>query len=163
MWRQMMRALLHPASSAATTKSSSRSERNRPRTSRPSVVQPMKARMMVMAKKTCSGRQSCGRAAVITSQIGMVGSDCSSSMRRWMTWSIHPPRYPEMPPRKRPRRTLSATEARLTVSEVRVPYIIRDHWSRPSRSVPSRCSHGSDAGSAGPTRWTSDVRGPSTL
>ncbi len=33
-----------------------------------------------MARKTCSGRQSCGRAAVITSQIGIVGSDCSSSI-----------------------------------------------------------------------------------
>ena len=39
----MMRSRLHPASSAARTKSSSRRDRNRPRTSRPSVVQPRSA------------------------------------------------------------------------------------------------------------------------
>ncbi len=82
MWRVMMRKRLHPASSAARTKSSSRSDRKRPRTSRASVVQPMKARMMVMAKKTCSGRQSCGRAAVITSQIGIVGQRLQQLDRR---------------------------------------------------------------------------------
>ena len=134
----MMRRWLQPASSAARTKSSSRSDRKRPRTSRPSVVQPMKARMMVMAKKTCSGRQSCGRAAVIASQIGIVGSDCSSSIMRWMIMSSQPPKYPEMPPSRTPRITLSATATRPTVIEVRVPNIMRDHWSRPSRSVPRR-------------------------
>ena len=39
MWRRMMRSWLAPASSAAMTKSSSRSARNRPRMTRASSVQ----------------------------------------------------------------------------------------------------------------------------
>ena len=50
MWRKMMRAWPQPASSAAITKSSSRSERNRPRTTRASSVQPISEMMIVIAK-----------------------------------------------------------------------------------------------------------------
>ena len=50
MWRNTMRIRLLPVSLAATTKSSSRSERKRPRTSRPSVVQPISARITVIAR-----------------------------------------------------------------------------------------------------------------
>ena len=50
MWRKMIRDLLQPTSSAAITKSSSRSERKRPRTTRASSVQPMSEMMIVMAK-----------------------------------------------------------------------------------------------------------------
>ena len=50
MWRKMIRDSLQPTSSAAMTKSSSRSERKRPRTTRASSVQPMSEMMMVMAK-----------------------------------------------------------------------------------------------------------------
>ena len=92
MCRVMMRKRLAPDSSAASTKSSSRRERKRPRTSRARVVQPMNARMMVMAKKTRVGGQSRGRAAVMASQIGMVGSDCRISITRWMTRSGQPPK-----------------------------------------------------------------------
>ncbi len=92
MWRRMIRGRPHPASSAARTKSSSRSARNRPRTSRPRVVQPTSERMTVIAKKTWIGVQSRGSAAVRASQMGMVGSDCSSSMSRWITWSAMPPK-----------------------------------------------------------------------
>ena len=45
-----------------------------------------------MAKKTWIGVQSRGSAAVSASQIGMVGSDCSSSISRWITWSGMPPK-----------------------------------------------------------------------
>jgi len=79
------------------------------------------------------------QAAVIISQIGMVGSDCRISISRWMTRSIQPPKYPERPPRSTPRIVLSATATRPTVMEVRVPNIMRDHWSRPKRSVPRKC------------------------
>src|SRR5215831_15896604 len=91
MCRTMMRAWLAPASSAASTKSSSRSARNRPRTSRPSVVQPTSDRITVIAKNTCCGDQSRGSAAVSASQIGIVGNDCRSSISRWMTASARPP------------------------------------------------------------------------
>ena len=50
MWRKMMRRRLHPASSAAMTKSSSRSERKRPRTTRASSVQPISEMMIVIEK-----------------------------------------------------------------------------------------------------------------
>ena len=49
-WLTMIRVRLHPASSAAITNSSSRSERNRPRTTRASSVQPISEMMTVMAK-----------------------------------------------------------------------------------------------------------------
>ena len=38
-----------------------------------------------MAKNTWIGVQSRGRAADSASQIGMVGTDCSSSISRWIT------------------------------------------------------------------------------
>ena len=123
----------------------------------------MKARMIVMARNTRSGRQSCGRAAVIMSQMGMVGSDCSSSITRWMTMSIQPPKYPEIPPRKTPRIVLSATATRPTVIEVRVPNIMRDHWSRPRRSVPRKWGRPLDFGSLASIRWMSVSNRPSTL
>jgi hypothetical protein len=44
-----------------------------------------------MAKNTWVGVQSRGSAADSASQIGMVGTDCSSSMIRWITWSVLPP------------------------------------------------------------------------
>ena len=91
MWRRMMRMREQPASRAASTKSSSRRARKRPRTSRPSVVQPTSERITVMAKKTWIGVQSRGSAADSASQIGIVGTDCSSSMIRWITWSVLPP------------------------------------------------------------------------
>jgi hypothetical protein len=91
MCRTMIRRRLTPASSAASTKSSSRSARNRPRTSRPSVVQPTSERMTVIAKNTCWGDQSRGSAAVRASQTGIVGSDCNNSISRWITTSASPP------------------------------------------------------------------------
>ena len=50
MWRKMMRIWPAPASSAAVTKSSSRSERNFPRTTRARSVQASSAMITVMAK-----------------------------------------------------------------------------------------------------------------
>ena len=50
MWRKMIRPWLAPESSAATTKSSSRKARKRPRTTRARSVQPISEMMMVMAK-----------------------------------------------------------------------------------------------------------------
>ena len=50
MWRKMIRIWLAPASSAAVTKSSSRSARNWPRTTRARSVQPSSEMMTVMAK-----------------------------------------------------------------------------------------------------------------
>ena len=47
---KMIRGWLQPTSRAAITKSSSRSERNRPRTTRASSVQPISEMMIVMAK-----------------------------------------------------------------------------------------------------------------
>ena len=91
MWRKMIRIREHPASRAASTKSSSRSARNRPRTSRPSVVQPISDRITVMAKNTWIGVQSRGKAAANASQIGIVGTDCSNSITRWITLSVLPP------------------------------------------------------------------------
>ena len=91
MWRMMMRMREQPASRAASTKSSSRRARKRPRTSRPKVVQPTRERITVMAKKIWVGVQSRGRAALRASQIGMVGTDCKSSIRRWITESVLPP------------------------------------------------------------------------
>ena len=50
MWRKMTRPLLPPSSRAAVTKSSVRSARKRPRTTRASSVQPTSDRMSVIAK-----------------------------------------------------------------------------------------------------------------
>jgi len=92
MWRRMMRIRPQPASRAASTKSSSRKARKRPRTSRPSVVHPTSDRITVMAKNTCTGVQSRGSAADRASQIGIVGTDCNNSISRWMIRSGRPPR-----------------------------------------------------------------------
>ncbi len=80
-----------------------------------------------MAKNTWIGVQSRGSAADSASQIGMVGTDCSNSISRWMTWSGRPPKYPEMPPSTTPRMTLSVTATSPTVIEVWVPCMMRDH------------------------------------
>ena len=45
-----------------------------------------------MAKNTWIGVQSRGSAADSASQIGMVGTDCSNSISRWMIWSAMPPK-----------------------------------------------------------------------
>ena len=50
MWRKISRRSLEPSSRAAVTKSSPRSARNRPRTSRASPVQPNSDTMSVMRK-----------------------------------------------------------------------------------------------------------------
>ena len=50
MWRKMIRSCEAPASSAAITKSSSRSDRKRPRTTRASSVQPISEMMTVIAR-----------------------------------------------------------------------------------------------------------------
>ena len=50
MWRRMMRSSLEPEKRAAITKSSSRRERKRPRTTRASPVQPTKASRTVTMK-----------------------------------------------------------------------------------------------------------------
>ena len=157
-----MRGRPHPASSAARTKSSSRSARNRLRTSRPSVVHPTRERMTVIAKKTRIGVQSRGRAAVSASQIGMVGSDWSSSIRRWITRSGSPPKYPETPPSSTPSTTLSVTATRPMVIDVWVPCMSRDHWSRPRRSVPRRWTRPVVLPSAAPSRWRLGGNRPST-
>ena len=49
-WLTMMRVRLHPASSAAVTNSSSRSDRKRPRTTRASSVQPTSEMITVIAR-----------------------------------------------------------------------------------------------------------------
>ena len=49
-WLTMIRVREEPQSSAAITKSSSRRERKRPRTTRASSVQPMREMIRVMAK-----------------------------------------------------------------------------------------------------------------
>ena len=50
MCRKITRMRLAPISSAATMKSSSRSDRNRPRTTRARSVQPIREMMIVIAK-----------------------------------------------------------------------------------------------------------------
>ena len=50
MWRVTMRQSLAPSSCAAVTKSSVRSDRKRPRTTRASSVQPISERISVIAK-----------------------------------------------------------------------------------------------------------------
>ena len=50
MWRKMIRGCRAPQSRAASTKSSSRSERKRPRTTRARPVQPISERISVIAK-----------------------------------------------------------------------------------------------------------------
>ena len=56
--------------------------------------------------------QSRGIAALRASHSGMVGSDIRNSMRRWISMSARPPKYPEMPPRVTPITKVSATPAR---------------------------------------------------
>ena len=50
MWRKIMRISLEPEKRAAITKSSSRNERNRPRTTRAKPVQPTNAKSTVTMK-----------------------------------------------------------------------------------------------------------------
>jgi hypothetical protein len=50
IWRRIIRISLEPSSRVALTKSSSHSDRNRPRTTRASEVQPIRDRIRVMAK-----------------------------------------------------------------------------------------------------------------
>ena len=93
-----MRMREAPQSSAAVMKSSSRSARKRPRTTRASSVQPISEMMMVMAKYTRCGDQLVGTAAARPIHSGMVGIERRISMMRWITVSTQPPCRPEMPP-----------------------------------------------------------------
>ena len=117
----MIAASEAPATTAAVTKSSSRSDRSLPRTTRARPVQPSTDRMMVTAKYTCNGGHSAGTAALSAIHSGMDGNERSSSMARWMIVSVTPPRYPEIPPRIRPRIRLRATPTRPIDSEIRAP------------------------------------------
>ena len=91
MCLNIMRSWLAPAISAAVTKSSSLSDRNRPLTSRAKVVQPISEMIIVIAKYTLIMDQSLGTAAAIPIHSGIVGIDRRISMTRWITVSIHPP------------------------------------------------------------------------
>ena len=82
MWRKMIRAGLAPATSAAVTNSSSRSARNRPRTTRASSVQPISEMMIVIAKYTRVTLHVCGIAAASPIHSGMVGIDRMTSIAR---------------------------------------------------------------------------------
>ena len=82
MCRKMIRIWLAPASSAASTKSSWRSDRNRPRTTRASSVQPTSEMMIVIAKYTCITLHADGSAAASPIHSGMVGIERTISIRR---------------------------------------------------------------------------------
>ena len=71
-----------PSSRAAMTKSSVRSVRKRPRTTRASPVQPTSDRMMVIIMYCSVAGQSCGKAAASASQIGIVGRASTNSTTR---------------------------------------------------------------------------------
>ncbi len=163
MWRKMMRMRDAPASSAAVMKSSSRSARKRPRTTRASSVQPISEMISVMAKYTCCGDQLDGTAAARPIQSGMVGTERRISMIRWMTVSTQPPCKPEMPPSVTPSSRLSATPARPIVSEVCVASTSRENTSRPNWSVPSRKIASCGRPSVRPSRWRSVGISPNSL
>ena len=77
-----MRPCEAPASWAAITKSSSRSERNLPRTTRAMPVQLMMDRMTVMAKYTRMTDQSLGIVAAKPIHSGIVGMEVRTSIMR---------------------------------------------------------------------------------
>ena len=137
MWRNTMRISFVPYSRAASTKSSSRIDRNRPRTSRASRVHSISDMIMVMAKYTLMIDQSRGTAAESASQSGIVGIARRNSMIRWIIASVIPPRNPESPPSIQPRNMFSVTPTRPMDMDTRVPYIRRENMSRPILSVPS--------------------------
>ena len=79
-----------PDSRAATTKSSSRSDKKRPRTTRSKPAQPISDRMKVTPKYTLSGGQCAGSAALSAIKSGSDGTDISTSITRCTAISTQP-------------------------------------------------------------------------
>ena len=81
----------HEASlEAATTQSSSRSDRKRPRTTRARPAHPISDRMNVTPKYTFSGGQCAGSAALNAIKSGSDGTDNSTSITRCTAISTQP-------------------------------------------------------------------------
>ncbi len=80
-----------PANLAASTKSSSRKDKNRLLTVLASLGQLNSDMMMVIAIKTCVTDIPGGIAADNAIQRGKVGNEDSTSIIRWMTVSTIPP------------------------------------------------------------------------
>jgi hypothetical protein len=66
------------------------------------------------------------------------GSACIISRIRWVIRSNQPSRYPDNSPTTTPIPEPSSIAPRLTISEMRAPYIIRAQTSRPMKSQPSQ-------------------------
>ncbi len=100
-----------------------------------------------------------GTAAARPIHNGMVGNDCKNSITRWMTVSIQPPKYPETPPNRQPRKKLMATPTRPIDSDIRAPCRTRENMSLPRFSVPNR---NSTPGSSTPMKCTRFGKSPSS-
>ena len=127
MCRRMMRGRLHPASSAARTKSSSRSARNRPRTSRPSVVQPT-------SDEDDGDREEDLQRRPVPGQRGGQGEPDGDRRQRLQQLDEpldhqvgHPAEVTGDAAQQHPSTTLSVTATSPMVMDVWVPCISRDH------------------------------------
>ncbi|GAI91582.1 unnamed protein product, partial [marine sediment metagenome] len=60
-----------------------------------------------------------GRAALRAIQRGMVGIEIKNSITLWITVSIAPPKYPDIPPIMHPRTKLRATPIKPMDKEMR--------------------------------------------
>ena len=98
-------------------------------------VQPMKERMIVMSKYTLRTGISGGIAALSAIQSGIVGTDWSTSMIRWMIASTSP-EVPGDPADGRPQIKVSEEPTNPMDREMLEPRTTRENRSRPMRSVP---------------------------
>ena len=81
-----------PATTAAITKSSSRVEIRRLRTTRANPAQLTPARITVITRYTCSADHSRGTAALSASHSGICGMLITNSITRWIASSTPPPK-----------------------------------------------------------------------
>src|SRR2546429_5266832 len=96
------------------------------------------------------------------------GSASQASVTRMITWSTHPPRYPDRIPSAVPRMPAKITAMNTATSEPRAPKTRRESTSRPRWSVPSRWPRVPPSCQAGgrkrsPSAPTSGSWGASTL
>ena len=92
MWRKITPRAATPSRTAEVMKSSSRRERNLPRTTRAISGQPSSDRIREMKKNTFTTGQRNGSAALSPIHSGRVGMEVSTSMKRWITRSTAPPK-----------------------------------------------------------------------
>ena len=82
------------------------------------------------------------------------------SIMRWITSSTVPPKKPATPPIRMPRKKLIVTPTSPTDSEIWAPYRVRENTSRPSASVPNRCT--GTPSTPVPNRCRSDSNSPNS-